>query len=671
MKMKINESEIRKAIAVLKPDNQLFEIRFIGNSGRLNFSGYFTNADALIDRLNHLAPSEEGNVYITLNEIDPACYSRQQRDRFVKNCKTTTSDGDITGYDWLMIDFDPKRPAGTSSSDAELNLAHEIAQKVYKYLHSKGWERPVIAMSGNGYHLLYRINFKNDAERSRLVESSLKSLNMLFGDETTVDIDTKVFNPSRICKLYGTEANKGADTPDRPHRMARIIFAPEEIKINSKDLLEELAAEIPDEPERPQNYNNYNPRHFDLEEWFDQHGVEITQKTSFRDGTKYILRECPFDSNHKGKDACIIQLANGAISFHCFHQSCSRYTWKDFREHFEPTTYKREEYHKPNRELPPVPKREDSNKTMLEQKPIFFTAEDIRSMTTPPEEFIKTGIDVFDRKLRGLKKGFVTCLSGLRASGKSSIISQIAIEAANQDYRVALYSGELTPKNVLKWIVLQAAGKENVFQTNFANYYLPIPGAEEVVCEWLSDKLLIYNNDYGNDYGFVEQSLTRCVEEHKVDLIILDNLMTLDISELNHDYFRAQSEFVRSLELFAKKHNVHILFVAHPRKSQGFLRLDDISGSNDIVNQVDNALILHRVNKDFIRLSKESLKWKADNPLYQASNVIEICKDRDGGVQDEFIPLFFEVETKRLKNTVSENKIYGKGGFEIDYDLPF
>lgn len=99
MTMKIDELEIRKAIALLKPDGQLFEIRYIGESGRLNFSGYFTDADVLIDKLNHLAPTESGNIYITLNAINEACYSRQQHNKFVKNCKNTTSDNDIVGYD--------------------------------------------------------------------------------------------------------------------------------------------------------------------------------------------------------------------------------------------------------------------------------------------------------------------------------------------------------------------------------------------------------------------------------------------------------------------------------------------------------------------------------------------------------------------------------------------
>jgi len=51
--------------------------------------------------------------------------------------------------------------------------------------------------------------------------------------------------------------------------------------------------------------------------------------------------------------------------------------------------------------------------------------------------------------------------------------------------------------------------------------------------------------------------------------------------------------------------------------------------------------------------------WKDDNPLFKSTNVIEIAKDRDGGTQDYFIPLYYEQETKRLKNYLAENKIYG------------
>ena len=92
---------------------------------------------------------------------------------------------------------------------------------------------------------------------------------------------------------------------------------------------------------------------------------------------------------------------------------------------------------------------------------------------------------------------------------------------------------------------------------------------------------------------------------------------------------------------------------------------------------LDNAFIIHRVNSDFKRLSKLTFGWKEENPIYNATNVIEIAKDRDGGTQDEFIQLYYEPETKRLKNFLAENKIYGwnrdnKGFSDADQsEIPF
>lgn len=654
--MKFDEQEIRKAVTLMKPDNELFEIRIL--EGKQNYSGYFRDVDTFLKALRTMRINE-CNVYITLNNVKEACYSRDQRDCFMKNANPNTSDTDIFCYDWLMIDIDPVRPSGTSSSDVEICLAQTKANAVYTYMKKSGFEEPITAMSGNGVHLLYYIGLESNSENKELVKKCLMVLDMFFSDDK-IKVDTANFNPARICKLYGTMAEKGSNTKERPHRMSRIIKAPGKPIQNKKAMLQKLAKNIP-EPEKPQRYNNYSPMQFDIEDWMDAHGLSY-RKTGYGTGTKYILSECPFDGNHTGKDACIFRMSNGAIGFHCFHNSCSDKTWRDVRLMFEPDAYDKQfvqerrypNYKNPNYQVQTVEKIKE-----VDGQPVFYTTEQIRMLITPPEEFIKTGITVLDQKLRGLKKGFVTCMSGLRAAGKSSIISQFSIEAAEQGYRVALFSGELTAKNLLKWLLLQAAGKNYVASTSFENYYVVRQPYDEVISKWMDNKVYVYNNYYGNEFEAIMKKLQECVTEHKVDLIILDNMMTLNISALDMDKYRQQSIFVEFLETFAKKNNVHIVFVAHPRKSIGFLRLDDVSGSNDIVNRVDNALILHRVNEDFRRLSKQMFRWKDENPLYSSTNVIEICKDRDGGVQDEFIPLYFEASTKRLRNNTAEYKEYG------------
>ena len=162
-----------------------------------------------------------------------------------------------------------------------------------------GFYDPICGFSGNGVHLLYRVKIKNSEENVKLIDNCLKVLDMFFSTDD-VQIDLKNFNPARVCKLYGTKAQKGSDTKERPHRMSRIISAPDEVRINDIQYIEKLAGMLPKE-EKPQRYNSYQPTHFDLDEWLDEHGLRY-RKSSYSGGVKYILNECPFDSNHKGKD---------------------------------------------------------------------------------------------------------------------------------------------------------------------------------------------------------------------------------------------------------------------------------------------------------------------------------------------------------------------------------
>lgn len=106
-----------------------------------------------------------------------------------------------------------------------------------------------------------------------------------------------------------------------------------------------------------------------------------------------------------------------------------------------------------------------------------------------------------------------------------------------------------------------------------------------------------------------------------------ESLNIFDIKSLSDNKYEAQTAFTWTLHEMAQKYDIHIMFVAHPRKAMGFLRLDDISGTADIGNAVDNAFIVHRVNNDFKRLSMQMFGWKADDDLYTASNVIEIAED--------------------------------------------
>ena len=663
MRCYFDENEIKKTIALMKPDGQLFEVRML--EGTKIYSGYFTDANTLVNCLRR-EDLRDRNVYITLNEIDPGCYGRKQHDCFIqiRNKEPTTGDKDIIGYNWLMIDLDPERPSGTSSTDAEMEEAKALGNKLFIALRNIGFEKPLTAYSGNGVHLLYKIQIANTTERAALVAKCLKVLDMLFST-AKVKVDVKNANPSRICKLYGCYSTKGADTKERPHRQSYIVGNPGEIKATDISYLEKLAKMIPDEAEKPQQYNSYNPQAFDVEAWMQKYGIAY-KAVGCSDGTKYILDHCPFNENHKGKDAMVFRRNNGALQYICLHNSCQDKHWREFRQFFEPNAYERREaertermYHSYNRHMKP-PQRAAEKPT--DGSPVFFTAQDILDMKFPEETFVRTGINIVDRKMRGLKKGHVSVWSGLRASAKSTILSEIGLNAIDDGNNVAYFSGELTPKNFMDWMWLQAAGKGYVVETNNDGFYTTPLDTRKRIAKWLNGHFWLYNNEYGNNFISVIERFEKIIDENKLDLLVLDNLMAFDIRDLSDSKWDAQSQFVLNLAALAKKYRVHVAFVAHPRKAMGFLRFDDIAGTADLGNAVDDAFIIHRVNNDFKRYTHEMFGWKEDAEMYEATNVIEIVKDRDGGNQDVFIPLWYEIESKRLKNEKSENRIYGWRG---------
>jgi len=239
-------AEIQRALALLV--DGVFEIRIPKAGRHRTIRGYFNELETAARAVSAWSGKVPA-VYLTLNPVNPALLARASN-RLETYAETTTSDSDILQRRWLLIDLDPKRPAGISSSAAEHTAALKRAEAIYTWLHDQGWPEPIMADSGNGAHLLYRIALTHDVENTQTIQQTLKALAARF-DTPAVSVDTSVYNASRISKLYGTWTCKGDDTADRPHRLSRILSAPVEPEPVALDLLEELARQAPAEPRRP------------------------------------------------------------------------------------------------------------------------------------------------------------------------------------------------------------------------------------------------------------------------------------------------------------------------------------------------------------------------------------------------------------------------------------
>jgi replicative DNA helicase len=210
-------------------------------------SGYF-DSDHLEEMARHalgLSGDAKG-VYFTFNPLKHDLLSR--RCNRVDDAADATSDNDVLVRRWLFIDFDPHRVSGVSASDEEKARAWAKAEQVRAYLGGLGWPAPVVGDSGNGYHLLYRIDLP--ADDGGLVQRALHALGDQF-DDGFVHVDRGVHNPARITKLYGTLARKGDSTPQRPHRWSGVVQVPGPLEAVPLDKLAALAAPAPAPAEGP------------------------------------------------------------------------------------------------------------------------------------------------------------------------------------------------------------------------------------------------------------------------------------------------------------------------------------------------------------------------------------------------------------------------------------
>ena len=217
-------AEIEAALTAFIRPGQTFEIRLLHHNHKRTDSGYFKSP---VEAATAIAGLEEhyAGIYYTPNPVNPDLSARAFS-RISPYASQTTKDGDILARHWILIDIDPDRPAGISSTQRELDNAFKVAVTITGMLELEGWPKPYVNVSGNGCHVMYSMDEPNTDDVRDSLHLFLKTLHARFKDHGC-SIDTTTYNASRIFRLPGTWARKGDSTPDRPHRKAYMVVIPE------------------------------------------------------------------------------------------------------------------------------------------------------------------------------------------------------------------------------------------------------------------------------------------------------------------------------------------------------------------------------------------------------------------------------------------------------------
>lgn len=304
-------------------------------------SGYFDyeHISAVPEALKRLLSFR--GVYVTVNPVNPDLLARAVNRLRPAGRNPTTADTDIVRRRWLLIDCDPRRASGVSSSNAEHESALAKAREIRDGLSSLGWPKPVLTDSGNGAQLMYRIDLPaNDGELVRRVIGEIAK-----ASSEQVAIDTSVHNPARIWRLPGTMNCKGDSIPERPHRMARILDEPQDIVPVSREQMQDIVSYQNEDTQTdvPDDEWKHTMPAFDLDSWIAQYCPELGSPQPWKGGRKWIFPVCPFNEAHANKSAVLIQEPSGAVAFKCHHNGCSGNDWRALRELREPGCYDRRE----------------------------------------------------------------------------------------------------------------------------------------------------------------------------------------------------------------------------------------------------------------------------------------------------------------------------------------
>ena len=271
---------------------------------------------------------------------------------------------------------------------------------------------------------------------------------------------------------------------------------------------------------------------------------------------------------------------------------------------------------------------------------------DVKKVNLADLEKFNTGIQKLNKIIGGFYMGQVILLTGERGQGKSTLASQFGTMAVKAGYNTFFYSGELMDWYFRNWLDLQVAGDRHInkIRNPYGDYDYSVDGnVYPSIEQWYGGRIKIYDNNIiqEDEHDDLLETIEKAITRYSCRVILIDNLMTAMEDNITADLNRQQTAFVRSLTRIAKRFNVLIFLVAHPKKNQtgkfNFTN-DDVSGSSNITNLVDVVLRYDLPPKK-----------DEDNDTPRPQRILQVFKNRlTGRLCLDGIGLYYQESSRRI-----------------------
>jgi len=296
---------------------EVHELRAFGDKSFDTKHGFFDDFPAFCEAAQNL-DANGYQVYWTINPAQPPLLARSKNKlRPLGRGGGGLKDKEVAAQNRMVIDIDPVRPSGISATNEELASAKLLAGKVIEFLTGQGWPEPTAAISGNGVHLWYElaVRGRGNYKRDKRISLALTALAYRFDNNLSV-VDTTVFSPAQLIRVYGTTAKKGDSTPDRPHRRAAIWRYPAVSGKVTPEQMKTLSLMAPEkEKSTPGPATESGGEQFNA--WMESHFSGNANGPTRWQGkaNRWVFSRCPFDSGHGDSSAYLLRFDSGVAFF--------------------------------------------------------------------------------------------------------------------------------------------------------------------------------------------------------------------------------------------------------------------------------------------------------------------------------------------------------------------
>jgi hypothetical protein len=578
-----------RSLAALHEPDDIVELRILNARERPQgrphtLSGYFDDWSKLVEAAL-LWESRAPAIHITLNRINRELFHRSPN-VLTAYPDATTSDAQVARRTAILLDADPVRLSGISSTDRELVAAKEFAWNLRDWLMREfGWRAPIEALSGNGFHLVPRIDLPNDPASAALVKAVLAAMAARWDNEM-VHLDQTTDNAARLVKLWGTVAGKGAHTPERPHRRSQLLAVPE-CEIVTVEQLTAVAALAP-RAERPRAQSVPGSNVFDLEQWLARHSlVTVGSAREWDGGRKYVLEECPFCGDRQKAIAGV--RADGALVFACVKPACKDRDWRALRELKEP--------------------KHRAQNTSADQNGHKEWVSAEGTTKSPWQPTVQKASDLLQKDLPAVRWAVpdliaegLTIIAAKPKFGTSVLMVNIALSVVAG----APALGHLETQRA-EWLYLALEDNERRMQKRLLAMRgpdEPLPDGLHIAYQWLP-----------LDHGGLSALKDYLTEHPAIRGVTIDTLAPIRGGRRLQDSVYADDYgALRELHALANLLQVAIVVVHHTRKGAAEDPLDEVSGSTGLTAAADNIVVLRTMN-GVTQLARRGRDYEDDTPI--------------------------------------------------------